>query len=230
MAAELHPDVAVAYEAAQDRAAAQMTGWVGRERDRPGRAAGRAGRRRRWSWSRQSTCGITRPGPATRTATYIYRSIPGYGRRGNGAPWTRSRSAIVNAINGIGHAAVACDPDFRAALAAHGYTFNPDGEIEQLAQFVEPFSRRAAQIGVKSTGTNPTGVASARARCRGRRSGAPGTRRPGHRSGPTRLYPNPARTCTAAGSPSWPHSDTETATGRCSSRCRWLDRSTATPR
>ena len=26
------------------------------------------------------------------------------------------------AINGIGHAAVATDPQFRAALAAHGYT------------------------------------------------------------------------------------------------------------
>jgi hypothetical protein len=26
----------------------------------------------------------------------------------------------IQAINGIGHAAVACDPDFRAALAAHG--------------------------------------------------------------------------------------------------------------
>ena len=26
----------------------------------------------------------------------------------------------LSAINGIGHAAVACDPQFRAALAAHG--------------------------------------------------------------------------------------------------------------
>ena len=30
----------------------------------------------------------------------------------------------INAINGIGHAAVVCDPDFRAALAAHGYTLD----------------------------------------------------------------------------------------------------------
>jgi len=52
----------------------------------------------------------------------------------------------IAALNGIGHAAVACDPEFRAALAAHGYTLNPDGEIEQLARFVGPFSKRAAQI------------------------------------------------------------------------------------
>jgi hypothetical protein len=39
-----------------------------------------------------------------------------------------------------------CDPGFRAALAAHGYTLNEAGEIEQLATFVGPFSKRAAQI------------------------------------------------------------------------------------
>jgi hypothetical protein len=52
----------------------------------------------------------------------------------------------IDAVNGIGHAAVACDPQFRAALAAHGYTLNESGEIEQLATFVGPFSKRAGQI------------------------------------------------------------------------------------
>ena len=51
------------------------------------------------------------------------------------------------AINGIGHAAVACDPQFRAALAAHGYTLDAAGEMRQLADCVGPFSARAAQIG-----------------------------------------------------------------------------------
>ena len=37
----------------------------------------------------------------------------------------------LNALNGIGHAAVACDPQFRAALAAHGYTLEGTGEIRQ---------------------------------------------------------------------------------------------------
>jgi hypothetical protein len=52
----------------------------------------------------------------------------------------------IAALNGIGHAAVACDPDFRAALGAHGYSLNEAGEIEQLARFVGPFAKRAAQI------------------------------------------------------------------------------------
>jgi exodeoxyribonuclease V alpha subunit len=52
----------------------------------------------------------------------------------------------IHAINGIGHAAVTY-PQFRAALTAHGYTLDPDGEIEPLAQYVQPFSHRAAQIG-----------------------------------------------------------------------------------
>ena len=52
----------------------------------------------------------------------------------------------LDAINGIGHAAVATDRTFRAVLAGHGYTLNADGEISQLADCVGPFSARAAQI------------------------------------------------------------------------------------
>ena len=52
----------------------------------------------------------------------------------------------IHALNGIGHAAVACDPEFRAALAEHGYTLNQAGEIDRLATFVGPFSKRATQI------------------------------------------------------------------------------------
>ncbi len=53
----------------------------------------------------------------------------------------------IEALNGIGHAAVICDPDFRSALAARGYTLAVDGEIEQLAPYTGGFSQRAAQIG-----------------------------------------------------------------------------------
>ena len=52
----------------------------------------------------------------------------------------------LDAINGIGHAAVTTDPQFRAALAAHGFTLDPYGEIDQLAPFTGAFSARAAQI------------------------------------------------------------------------------------
>ena len=61
---------------------------------------------------------------------------------------TRSGSVdSIEALNGIGHAAVMCDPEFRAVLAAHGYTLDEDGEIEQLAPYAGRFSQRAAQIG-----------------------------------------------------------------------------------
>jgi hypothetical protein len=54
---------------------------------------------------------------------------------------------MIEAINGIGHAAVATDPKFRAVLAAHGFTLDTDtGEIEQLAPYVGAFSARASQI------------------------------------------------------------------------------------
>ncbi|MEO7942195.1 MAG: AAA family ATPase, partial [Marmoricola sp.] len=53
----------------------------------------------------------------------------------------------IEAINGIGHAAVMCDPEFRGVLAAHGYTLDPEtGEVAQLASYAGSFSARAAQI------------------------------------------------------------------------------------
>lgn len=53
----------------------------------------------------------------------------------------------IEALNGIGHAAVMCDPEFRATLAARGYTLDDDGEIQQLAPYAGRFSQRATQIG-----------------------------------------------------------------------------------
>uniref|UniRef100_UPI0028AD67C3 relaxase domain-containing protein n=1 Tax=Arsenicicoccus bolidensis TaxID=229480 RepID=UPI0028AD67C3 len=54
---------------------------------------------------------------------------------------------MIEAINGIGHAAVATDPEFRAFLAARGFTLEAEtGEIEQLAPYVGAFSARTGQI------------------------------------------------------------------------------------
>ncbi|MFZ2015139.1 MAG: relaxase domain-containing protein [Nocardioides sp.] len=54
---------------------------------------------------------------------------------------------MIEAINGIGHAAVASDPRFRAVLAAHGMTLDPESsEIRELVPFVGGFSARTAQI------------------------------------------------------------------------------------
>lgn len=53
---------------------------------------------------------------------------------------------MIEAINGIGHAAVATDPEFRSTLAGAGFTTDPNtGELNELAPFVGVFSARAAQ-------------------------------------------------------------------------------------
>jgi len=54
---------------------------------------------------------------------------------------------MIEAINGIGHAAVATDPEFRAALAQAGFRMDPEtGEINELTPFVGAFSARTVQI------------------------------------------------------------------------------------
>jgi exodeoxyribonuclease V alpha subunit len=146
LAAELHPDVAAAYEAAQDRSAEQIIQWLGQH------ATTRVGPR-----------GVQVAVPVERLEAVTvrhYTSRAGDPHRHlhlqvnarvfaagkwRGIDTVAVRDSIA-ALNGIGHATVMCDPEFRAALAAHGYTLNPDGEIDQLAEFVGPFSKRTAQI------------------------------------------------------------------------------------
>jgi hypothetical protein len=49
-------------------------------------------------------------------------------------------------VNARGELAARTDARWRAALTAHGYTLDRNGEIEQLAHLVAPMSKRAAQI------------------------------------------------------------------------------------
>ena len=128
----------------------------------------------------------------------------------------------INAINGIGHAAVVCDPDFRAALAAHGYTLNADGEIEQLA----PFVGAVLQAGRADRGaTRPVRGATGGRDHPGEEPG-PGLRRAWDARAWAEDRPDkivPALRCGVAAAvarPSWPSSVTGTATSRSSSRCR----------
>ncbi len=146
LAAELHPDIAKAYEAAQDRAAGQVIGWLAAH------ATTRVGPR-----GAQVAVLVDRLEAVT-VRHYTSRAgdphrhlhLQVNARVYAAGAWrgldTVAMRDSIHAINGIGHAAVACDPGFRAALAGHGFTLNPDGEIERLARFVGPFSRRAAQV------------------------------------------------------------------------------------
>lgn len=148
LAAALHPEIATAYDAAQDRAAGEVIGWLAEH------ATTRVGPR-----GRQVQVPVERIEAVT---VRHYTSRAGDPHRHlhlqvNARAWAvgkwRGLHTVgvrdsIEAINGIGHAAVMCDPEFRTVLAAHGFTLDDEtGEIEQLAGFVGPFSARARQIG-----------------------------------------------------------------------------------
>lgn len=124
VAAALHPEVAAAYDAVQDRAAEQIIGWVAEH-------------------------ATTRVGPRGRQV-HLHLQINARvfaAGRWRGLHTVGFRDSI-EALNGIGHADVMCDPEFRAALAAAGFTLDPaSGEVVELTPFVGAFSERAAQIG-----------------------------------------------------------------------------------
>lgn len=148
LAAALNPEVAAAYDAAQDRAAQQVIGWVAEH------ATTRVGPR-----GRQVQVPVERIEAVT---VRHYTSRAGDPHRHlhlqvnarvfaedtwRGLHTVGFRDSI-EALNGIGHAAMATDPEFRAALVAAGFTFDPaSGEILELAPFAGKFSARAAQIG-----------------------------------------------------------------------------------
>ncbi len=151
LAAALHPEVSEALDAAQDRAAEQIVEWVAQH------ATTRVGPR-----GRQVQVPVERIEAAV---IRHYTSRAGDPHRhlhlqvnarvfADGA-WRGLHSVgvrdMIEAINGIGHAAVATAPEFRATLAAHGLTLDAaTGEIEQLAPYVGAFSARTSQIGRNS--------------------------------------------------------------------------------
>ena len=150
LAAAVHLDVAAAYDAAQDRAAIEIIGWLS------GHATTRIGPR---GGQVQVPLGVLEAVTVrhyTSRAGDPHRHLhPQLGARVFAAEQWRGLHTVgvrdfLAAINGIGHAAVACDPQFRTALAAHGYTLNATGEILELAEYIGPFSARAAQIGAQS--------------------------------------------------------------------------------
>ena len=147
IAAELHPDVAAAYEAAQDRAAAEIVRYFAqiattRVGPRGGQVAMPVERLEAVSVRHYTS----RAGdPHRHLHVQINARVEAAGKW-RGIDSVAVRDAI-GAVHGIGHAAVVADPAFRAALAAHGFTLDVDtGEVVELADYVEAFSKRAEQI------------------------------------------------------------------------------------
>ena len=148
LAAALHPEISAALDAAQDEAAAQIIGWVA------GHATTRVGPRGRQVQVpvEQIEAAVIRHHTSRAGDPHRHLHLQINARVFAGGGWRGIHSVgardSLEAINGIGHAAVATDPGFRAALAAHGFTLDPTtGEITELATFAGRFSARAAQIG-----------------------------------------------------------------------------------
>ncbi|EON23476.1 exonuclease V subunit alpha [Nocardioides sp. CF8] len=147
LAAALHPDIAAAYDAAMDRAAGEVIGWVGEH------ATTRVGPRGRQVQVpvEKLEAGVVRHYTSRAGDPHRHLHVQINARVFAAGAWRGLHSVgvvdSIGALNGIGHAAVMCDPEFRAALAARGYTLDDDGEIEQLAAYAGRFSQRAAQIG-----------------------------------------------------------------------------------
>jgi len=147
LAAELHPDIATAYEAAQDRAAAEIIGWLAQHATtRVGPRGGQVAVPVETLEAAVVRHYTSRAGDPHRHLHLQVNARVLAAGRWRGIDTVAVRDSIA-ALNGIGHAAVACDPAFRTALARHGYTLDEGSEIAQLAPYVGPFSRRAAQIG-----------------------------------------------------------------------------------
>jgi len=147
LAAALHPDIAEAYDAAQDRAAVQILGWLA---EHSTTRVGPRGRQIQVPVGELEAVTVrhytSRAGDPHRhlhlqvnarvLAEGMWRGLHTVGVRDS-----------LDAINGIGHAAVLTDPGFRAALACHGFGVDAEsGEVVELASFTGPFSARAGQI------------------------------------------------------------------------------------
>lgn len=146
LAAALHPDIATAYDAAMDRAAGEVIDWVAEH------ATTRVGPRGRQVQvpAEKVEAAVVRHYTSRAGDPHLHLHVQINARVFARGAWRGLHSVgvvdSIEALNGFGHAAVMCDPEFRAALAARGYTLDDNGEIQQLAPYAGRFSQRAAQI------------------------------------------------------------------------------------
>src|SRR3954454_5418274 len=135
LAAAAHPQIAAAYDAAQDRAATEIIGWLARH------ATTRVGPRGGQVQVSVETLEAVTVRHYTSRAGDPHRHLHlQINARVFAAGQWRGLHTVgvrdsLGAINGIGHAAVACDPQLRAALAAHGYALDATGDVPELAAY-----------------------------------------------------------------------------------------------
>jgi conjugative relaxase-like TrwC/TraI family protein len=147
LAAALYPEVSAALDAAQDEAATEIVGWVARH------ATTRVGPRGRQVQVpiEKIEAAVIRHYTSRAGDPHRHLHLQVNARVWAAGAWRGIHSVgirdSIEAINGIGHAAVVTNPEFRRVLAAHGFTLDPEtNEIQQLVGYVGAFSARAAQI------------------------------------------------------------------------------------
>ena len=147
LAAALHPEIGAAYDAVQERAAREIIAWTARHATT---RVGPKGRQVQVPVESIEAAVIrhftSRAGDPHRHLHVQVNSRVFAQGKWRGLHTVGVRDSIA-ALNGIGHAAIMSDPEFRRVLAAHGYTIDlATGEVEQLRAYVPEFSSRAAQI------------------------------------------------------------------------------------
>lgn len=147
LAAALNAEVSEALDAAQERAAQQIIGYLAKH------ATTRIGPRGRQVQVpvEELEAAVIRHYTSRAGDPHRHLHLQVNARLFAAERWRGLHSIgvrdMIEAINGIGHAAVATDPEFRTALAGAGFTVGPaSGEINELSPFAGAFSARTAQI------------------------------------------------------------------------------------
>ena len=147
LAAALHPEIAAAYDAAQMAAAEEIIAWLASH------VTTRVGPRGRQVQVpvEQIEAAVVRHFTSRAGDPHRHLHLQINARVWAADAWRGLHTVGVRdsleAINGIGHAAVVTNPEFRAVLAEHGYTVDPEtGELTQLAGYAAAFSARSRQI------------------------------------------------------------------------------------
>lgn len=146
IAALLHPELAAAFEALQDRLRDRIiTTWQAELNARRG-----AGGRIREALHRVEVVELQHRRSRAldpHIHRHLWLSVKVLGVDGQ---WSNVDSRVAmklhTVINAEGELAARTDPDWLHALARYGFTLNADGEITELAHLVRPLSRRSTQI------------------------------------------------------------------------------------
>jgi exodeoxyribonuclease V alpha subunit len=147
LAASLHPEISSALDTAQERAAIEIIAWVA---EHSTTRVGSDGRQVQVPVEKGLEAAVVRHYTSRASDPHRHLHVQINAKVWAKGKWralhTMGTRDSIAALNGIGHAAMMCDPQFRAALAARGYTLDEDGEINELAPYAGRFSQRASQI------------------------------------------------------------------------------------